>query len=287
MTEAATTTGANSEQVAFWNNVGGPQWVRFQALLDRQLDDIGHMVMDAARLEAGQAALDVGCGCGSTTLELARRVGPGGSATGIDISRPMLELARERAKAQGLSNVTFTEADAQTHAFRPEFDVLYSRFGVMFFDDPVRAFTNLHRGLRSGARLAFACWQAVHRNPWMAVPMMAAMKHVSIELPSSPDAPGPFAFADSARVERILREAGYSGVTVEGHDVGIVLGGGSDLGDTARLVMKLGPLGRVLGDAAPEVRADVEREVRDAIAGYVTADGVKMLGAIWLVTATA
>lgn len=287
MADALTTGSSNAEQIAFWNNVGGPKWVRFQALLDRQLDGIGKMVMDAAGLRPGQAALDVGCGCGSTTLDLARRVGPGGSATGLDISRPMLELARERAKAEGLANVTFTEADAQTHAFRPDYDVLYSRFGVMFFDDPVRAFANLHRGLRSGARVAFACWQAVHRNPWMAVPMMAAMKHITIDMPSTPNAPGPFAFADSARVEHILSEAGYSGVTVAGHDVGIVLGGGSDLGDTARLVMELGPLGRVLGEATPEVRADVEREVRDAISGYVTADGVKMLGAIWLVTAAA
>jgi SAM-dependent methyltransferase len=281
------TTGANSEQIAFWNNVGGPKWVRFQALLDRQLDEIGKLVMEAARLETGQAVLDVGCGCGSTTLELARRVGPTGSATGIDISRPMLELARERARTEGLANTSFTEADAQTHSFRPEFDVLYSRFGVMFFDNPAAAFANLHRGLRSGARVAFACWQAVHRNPWMAVPMMAAMKHITIELPSSPDAPGPFAFADSARVERILGEAGYGNVAVAGHDISIVLGGGSDLGETTKLVMELGPLGRVIGDASPEDRASVEREVREAIAGYATADGVSMLGAIWLVTATA
>ena len=287
MADALTTGSTNSEQIAFWNNVGGPKWVRFQAVLDRQLDEIGKTVMDAARLQAGQTVLDVGCGCGSTTLELARRVGPGGNATGVDISHPMLELARERAKADGVANATFTEADAQAHAFRPEFDALYSRFGVMFFDDPVGAFTNLRRGLRSGARVAFACWQAVHRNPWMAVPMMAAMKHISIAMPSSPDAPGPFAFADAARVERILTEAGYRGVSVEGHDIGIVLGGGTDIGDTARLVMELGPLGRVLGDVSPEVRADVEREVRDAISGYMTANGVKMSGAIWLVTATA
>ena len=287
MTEAATTTEANSDQIAFWNKVGGPKWVHYQVLLDRQLEAIGRMVMEAADIRTGQAILDVGCGCGSTTLDLARRVGASGSATGIDISKPMLALARKRAVAEALTNVTFAEADAQTHTFRPEFDVLYSRFGVMFFDDPVRAFTNLRRGLRPGARVAFACWQAAHRNPWMAVPMMAALKHVTLELPSSPDAPGPFAFADAARVGRILGEAGYNGIAVDGRDLEITLGGGSDLDETARLVMDLGPVARLLADAGPEQRKLVELEVREAISGYARPDGVHMQGAIWLVTATA
>ncbi|MFN2427673.1 MAG: class I SAM-dependent methyltransferase [Candidatus Binatia bacterium] len=280
-------TAANLEQITFWNDVGGPKWVRYQSLLDRQLDAIGKLTMDAANLRPGESLLDVGCGCGSTSLELARRVGASGSVTGIDISRPMLALARERAAAEGLTNATFAEADAQTHAFASEFDVLYSRFGVMFFDDPVRAFANLRRSLRSGARVAFACWQAIHRNPWMAVPLMAALKHVTVELPTDPTAPGPFAFADAARVSRILVDAGYDGVSVDGRDIDIVLGGGSDLEETTKLVMDLGPMGRFLADATPEQRKLVEAEVREAITGYATPDGVCMPGAIWLVTAAA
>lgn len=281
------TPGANADQITFWNQVGGPQWVRYQAFLDRQLDEIGRMTMDAAGLEPGHSVLDIGCGCGSTTLEIARRVGPEGRATGVDISLPMLELARERAAAAGITNTTFLGADAQTHEFHPEFDVLFSRFGVMFFDDPVRAFANMRSGLRSGARVAFVCWQAIHRNPWMGVPVMAALKHVTIEMPASPEAPGPFAFADGHRVERILAEAGYSTIGVDGRDVEIVLGGGSNLEETSELILKLGPLGRTLGNATPELRGLVQIEVRKAIEDFVTDRGVCMPGAIWLVTATA
>jgi SAM-dependent methyltransferase len=243
------------------------------------------MAMDAAAVAPGEAVLDIGCGCGSTTLTLARRVLPGGSATGLDISRPMLELARERAEAEGLTNVTFTEADAQTQPLGREFDVVYSRFGVMFFDDSVRAFTNLLGALKSGGRLAFVCWQPLPLNPWMAVPIMAALKHVTIETPSSPQAPGPFAFADPEYVEGILGKAGFQAISIQGRDVEVDLGGGADLDETAKRIINLGPLARSMVDSAPEVRALVADEVRAAIAGYATADGVRMPGAIWLVTA--
>ena len=125
--------GTNSEQVTYWNEVGGPKWVRYQEMLDRQLDAIGRQVMDAARVADGETVLDVGCGCGTTSLELAERVGKHGSVMGVDISRPMLQWARERAAKGKVTNVTFTHADAQIYKFRPEFDLLYSRFGVMFF----------------------------------------------------------------------------------------------------------------------------------------------------------
>src|SRR5205085_5408254 len=150
----------------------------------RQLDAVGGAAMDAANLGSADSVLDVGCGCGSTTLALARRVGSSGRALGIDISAPMLEVARRRAREEGLSNASFEQADAQVHAFRQEFDVLYSRFGVMFFDDPPLAFKNLHGAMRAGGRLAFVCWQALHKNPWMSVPMMAAFQHVTIDPPA-------------------------------------------------------------------------------------------------------
>lgn len=278
---------SNADQIAYWNQVGGPKWVRYQAMLDHQLDGIGSIVMDAAALSAGESVLDVGCGCGSTTLELARRVGGRGRATGIDISRPMLELARERARAAGVANADFVEADAQVHAFRPDHDVLFSRFGVMFFDDPTRAFANLHRALRGGGRLAFACWQALPRNPWMAMPMMAALEHVSVEAPASPHAPGPFAFADSTRVEGILAGAGFRGVEVKPLDVSISIGGGVSLDETVEFLLEMGPLGRVLGSQADDVKAKVSAAVRSVIEGHAGKDGVTMAGAIWVVTARA
>lgn len=277
----------NSEQISYWNDVGGPKWVRFQEMLDRQLDAIGRLVMDAAGVADGETVLDVGCGCGTTTIELARRVSSHGSVMGVDVSRPMLAWARERAMKGRITNVTFTLADAQTYLFRRQFDLLYSRFGVMFFEDPPRAFANLHRALNPDGRVAFACWQNIHRNPWLGMPLMAAMKHITIEMPANPEAPGPFAFADADRVERILDQAGFRDVDVRGHDVTISLGGGTSLDEATGLVMDLGPLARVMVNAPPDKRSVVEREVREAISGSMTPRGVEMPGAIWLVTAKA
>lgn len=287
MTTSLSTGASNAEQIAYWNEVGGPKWVRYQAMLDHQLDAIGHTAMEAAALASGDAVLDVGCGCGSTTLEVARRVGTGGRAVGLDISHTMLEVARQRAAAAGIANATFLEADAQTCDFRAEYDVLFSRFGVMFFDDPALAFTNLRKSLKPGGRMAFACWQAMHRNPWMTVPMMAALKHVSIEAPPNPEAPGPFAFADAARVEGILGQAGFSAIAIAGVDVTLTVGGGGGADEAADFLVDLGPLSRLLVDSPPELRHTVTREVRDAIAGHAGPDGVKMAGAIWIVTAKA
>ncbi|MFN2375227.1 MAG: class I SAM-dependent methyltransferase [Candidatus Binatia bacterium] len=287
MTTSLSTGASNAEQIAYWNEVGGPKWVRYQALLDHQLDAIGHTTMEAAAFRSGDAVIDVGCGCGSTTLEIASRVNPGGRATGIDISRTMLELARDRARAADIDNAAFLEADAQAHDFQPEFDVLFSRFGVMFFDDPTRAFTNLRRSLKPGGRLAFACWQAMHRNPWMTVPMMAALKHVTIDAPPNPEAPGPFAFADATRVDRILGESGFKGIDIAGVDVVLTVGGGGSAEEAADFLVELGPLSRLMVDAPPELRHTVTREVRDAIAGHAGPDGVKMAGAVWIVTAKA
>ncbi len=278
---------ANVEQITYWNEVGGPKWVRYQAMLDRQLDAVGAITMDTAAVAVGESVLDVGCGCGSTTLTLARRVGASGRATGLDISRPMLELARDRARAEGLANASFEEADAQVFPFRADFDVLFSRFGVMFFDDPTRAFTNLHRAMRSGGRVAFVCWQALHKNPWMSVPMMAAFQHITIETPPSPDAPGPFAFADSGRVEGILAGAGFRDIAVRATDIELEIGGGADLDETVAFLLDMGPLGRVLGNATAELKNAVAREVRQAISRYAGDHGVQMAGAVWIVTAGA
>ncbi len=171
-------TGPNAEQIQYWNEQRGRAWVAQQELIEAQLAPLGRHAMDRAAIAAGERVLDVGCGCGQTTLELARRVGPRGSVLGADISSVMLGRARELAGAAGATNVRFEEADAQTHAFPPAgFDVLFSRFGVMFFADPRAAFANLRTALRPGARVAFVCWQALPLNPWMAVPLAAALQH--------------------------------------------------------------------------------------------------------------
>lgn len=278
---------ANADQIAYWNDLAGQKWVRYQAMLDRQLDAVGAAAMDVAHLQSGEAVLDVGCGCGSTTLELGRRVGPPGRAVGLDISRPMLHLARQRSRTEKVPNATFLEADAQVHAFRPEFDVLFSRFGVMFFEDPVAAFSNLHNAMRRGSRVAFVCWQALQRNDWMLKPMMAALQHISLDSPPSPDAPGPFAFANPERVEGILAEAGYSNVVMRALDVDLVVGGGLPMQETVQFLLEMGPLGRVLTGAPYDLKAKVAGAVKDEIAPHASHDGVHMRGAVWVVTADA
>ncbi len=153
-------TGPNSDQIEFWNGLAGERWVRHQNELDAMIGGIGDDVLARAQISEGERVLDVGCGCGHTTLEIARQVGKSGSVTGIDISAMMLDHARTRADAAGVENVEFLNADAATQQF-PEtgFELLFSRFGVMFFSDPVAAFKNLASAIKPGGRLAFACWR--------------------------------------------------------------------------------------------------------------------------------
>ncbi len=197
--------GPNLEQIRYWNELAGPKWVASEAMLDGQIAPLGSKAIERARLAAGERVLDVGCGCGQTSLQLADKVGPRGSVTGIDLSAPMLERAQARAAGLGLANVRFLNADAQTTPLgSAAFDLIFSRFGVMFFADPTAAFANLRASLAPGGRVSFVCWQELKLNPWMRVPLLAAAQHIPLPAPAAPDAPGPFSFAAPARVRGIL-----------------------------------------------------------------------------------
>jgi SAM-dependent methyltransferase len=278
-------TPVNVEMTHYWNEVSGPKWVALQELIDGQIAPLGERAIVRAALKHGGKALDVGCGCGATTLALAERVGPAGSVVGLDLSAPMLSRARERAAAAGLSNLRFVQADAQTVTLEERFDVLFSRFGVMFFEAPEIAFANLRRALRPGARLAFVCWQALGKNPWMAIPLGAVAPLVTLPMPA-PGAPGPFAFADPAHVRRILEHAGFADVTFEDVEEALIVGPG-DLDGTVRFVLAMGPAAAALR-TAPDADALAEKAavaVRAALAPYLTPDGVRMSFASWIVTA--
>ena len=279
-------SGPNAQQIQHWNEQSGPKWVALHNVIDAQIAPLGLRAMERAKVVAGERVLDVGCGCGQTTLELARRVGAAGRVVGADISTAMLNHARSVARERHVSNVEFIEADAQTYRFEPStFDVLFSRFGVMFFADPTAAFANLRRALRPGGRVAFVCWQPLPENPWMFVPFMAAAQIIQLPAPPAPDAPGPFAFADSDRVRGILTGAGFSDVGFEAVNETLSIGAGADLDKTAEFLLQMGPTGSALREAGTQVSAQLHAAVRDSLVPYQTPQVVRMPSAAWMVTA--
>jgi len=275
-------TGPNADQIDYWNTEAGAKWVSLQQRLDTQLEMLGQIPLDALALRAGERVLDVGCGCGTTTMELARAVGDDGTAVGADISAVMLERARQVARERAVANVRFENVDAQSHQFDAAFDAVYSRFGVMFFADPRAAFANLRAALAPGGRLAFVCWRGVIDNAWMAVPVAAALEHITIELPTDPHAPGPFAFADPDHVTGILDHAGFENIEHHPVDIELAVGGDGDIDEAVAFLMQIGPTARVLREADEATRATVTGAVRKCLEPYATGDGVRMDSGSWL-----
>ena len=280
---------ANAEQIRYWNEAAGPKWVAFQKVIDAQIAPLGERTMDRGGIAPGERVIDVGCGCGDTTIALARRVGPAGLVLGIDISAPMLERAAETARAAGVANIRFENADAQTHRLPPgAFDVIYSRFGIMFFADPVAAFTNLRAALRPGGRLAFVCWQALRENPWLFLALQAAAQHLALPPPPAPDAPGPFSLADPERLRGIVARAGFERIALDDLRTALTLGGGDTLDQAVRFLTEgVGPVSSILREADPALRPTVAAAVRAAIAPFHTPEGVRLGSAAWIVTALA
>ncbi len=274
----------NADQITYWNGPNGERWSREQIAMDRAFESLTIRLLERATLRSGERVLDVGCGCGATSLAAADAVGHAGAVLGVDISVAMLARARERSEGRG--NLSFLESDASTHAFEPTFDVAVSRLGVMFFGDPIAAFANLRAALRPGGRLVFVCWRPAADNEWVRVPLEAATRHVPPEPPSAPDAPGPFAFGDAARVERVLTGAGFAGIAVAPFDADVVL---SDVGlDAAvRFATSAGPTSRLLRDVTDEARARVHHELETTLRPHLRGNRVVLGGATWLVHARA
>ncbi|MGK9165261.1 class I SAM-dependent methyltransferase [Inquilinus limosus] len=274
----------NADQIAYWNETVGPTWVELREPIDRLTAPIGQRAIEVLAPQAGERLIDIGCGCGGSTLELARRVGPEGEVLGVDISAPMLEVARQRAAEASVVSARFLEADAQTAGFEPShFDGLFSRFGTMFFADPVAAFANLHRALKPDGRLAFVCWRPLAENTWATVPLTAALRHLPPPEPPAPGAPGPFSLADPDRIRDILGRAGFTRIDTTPLDTKI---GAGDLDQMLFLALRMGPLGALLREN-PDKRDVVATTVREALAPYATAEGVRLDAANWIVTARA
>jgi SAM-dependent methyltransferase len=282
----ATIAPGNAEQARRWNEENADVWVEQQPRIDALLAPLGARVLEAAKAAPGERVLDVGCGAGTTTLALARSVGARGRVVGLDVSAPMLALARERAREAGVADrIDFIEADAQQQDLAPaRFDLLFSRFGVMFFADPVAAFRNLARALVPGGRLAFLCWQAIPRNPWVALPLAALADVLPAQPPLPPDEPGPFAFADRARVTGILEAAGFRDVAAQSLEADLALA--ADLDGAVAMALDVGPPARAVRLAGEAVRRAAEPVLRELFARHLGPRGVTLGSATWLFTGT-
>ena len=275
--------GSNQEQIDFWSGVAGQRWVAAQEEMDRTIRPLGDAAMAALDLAPGLRVLDVGCGCGDTTLAIAERVGPSGRVLGVDISEPMLARARERAAT--VPTVEFQFADAANTSLGTV-DRIYSRFGVMFFDDPVAAFRNLRSPLAPGGRLAFVCWRPLAANPWARLPLEAVNAVLGPPpVPATAYAPGPFAFADASRVRSILGDAGFQDVAIEPFDAETQWTSSTSDEALRETFVRIGPAARRLVDAPEDLRERAIDAILDAVRPLLRPEGLVLPAAVWVVTA--
>jgi SAM-dependent methyltransferase len=238
--EPPTDHDQNADQIAFWNGPAGQRWTDRQQAQDIMLAPVADILIDRAKAGVGERIVDVGCGCGATTIALAQKVGPAGHVFGIDVSAPMLGRARQLAP-RGLP-VDFELADATVYPFEPaSADLLVSRFGVMFFAEPVLSFANMRRALRPSGRMAFACWREPRDNPWLMAPLQAAYKHAPRLPQPGPDDPGPFSFASEQRVVGILSSAGFTAIEMERCDLSLDIAIGRGLEAAVETAVGIGP----------------------------------------------
>jgi SAM-dependent methyltransferase len=276
------TDGVNAEQREHWNTAEGEHWVNAEARFDEMLDPFTTVLLDAAAPGPDDAVLDVGCGTGGTTVAAAARAG---RVTGVDISAPMIEAARRRAERAGVTNVDFAVRDVQVDDLPAGVDRVVSRFGVMFFDDPVAAFANIRGALAPDGRLVFVCWQGLAANPWTAVPALAVAEHVPPAAAPVPGAPGPFAFGDPDRVRSVLTDAGFGDVDVAPFTTTLLLGGRGTTDDAVTFLRNAGAGRRMLAGAGDDERDRALAALHDALAPHHDGEGVRLGAATWTVTA--
>lgn len=271
-------------QREYWNSQVADEWVRNADAIDRMLVSLTDAAFEALALRGGERVLDIGCGSGATALRAADLVGESGRVVGVDISQPLLELARQRAAGRG--NVAFMEADAGVDSIPDApFDAAFSRFGVMFFEEPVAAFANIRGAMMAGGRIVFACWRPFIENHWTAKPLAALTPLLKEPLtPADPNAPGPFALSEPEKVRRILSEAGWRDVSVAPWDGDVVIG--ADAEEAAAYLVKIGPCARAINEQGLDAAA-AERLLLEFLAKHEREEGVALPAACWMVGAQA
>jgi SAM-dependent methyltransferase len=279
----ATPRTPDHDQDEYWNGDEATHWVAHADRYDAMLEPFDRHLFARADISRTDTVVDVGCGCGATTLAAAG-LAAGGLALGIDLSRPMLGVATQRARRRAVGNVRFERGDAQTHPFDPGcLEHVLSRFGVMFFTDPVAGFSNIARALRPDGRLTFVCWQEIARNDWITIPGAAAAAHVPLPPLAGGDAPGPFSLSDPGRINAVLAAAGFHRVDIAAVEEALVAG--VTVEDTVAFFAQTGMGRALLAGVGDAVRARTLAAVADALTAHVTADGVELGSRAWLVSA--
>ena len=271
----------NAEQIKYWNAKAGAIWVAQQAHLDHLLAPLSEAGLAAAKFTANESALDIGCGCGDTSIALGASQSSG-SVTGVDISEPMLAHAQVRADA--MPNVSFEQADAAIAEFSSQYDLLFSRFGVMFFADPEAAFKNLRKALKPNGRMVFVCWQPPSENPWMSLAGKAVQPFMPpAATPPNPHAPGPFAFSDPAHVLAILSEAGFANVQIESFNTPLHIA--DNLDDALYFQTQIGPAANAVATLEGAEKDQALNAVKEMFRPHMTSEGLDLEAAVWIVSA--
>ena len=276
---------ANTAQQEFWNNVAGPRWVGLGGLVERRVRAVNDLLLARSEVAAGESVLEIGCGTGAATVPFAKAVGERGRVVGVDISEPMLAGARKRVAESGLGNISLVQADAQVHRFEPDrFDLITSRFGVMFFADPVAAFSNLRPAARPGGRLCFACWAPLEENKHWLIPYEIVLRHLGPPAPKPPHMPGPLAFSDPGYVRSILATAGFADVEIDRETPDII---GSTPEEEAELACIMQPSGLLIDEKKPDdtTREAIKREMVETFAAYSGGKEMLLPSTVFLVTA--
>jgi len=275
----------NAEQIAEWNGVMGQQWAEKQRETDAVVAPFGNAALNRAAPQPGERVIDIGCGCGDTSIEITRRVGERGTVLGVDVSQPMLAVARTQGAQGRHTNLEFRDADASEADLPANTDLLFSRFGVMFFIQPSAAFSHMRKSLRAGGRCVFVCWRTPRDNAWAMAPLSAARAAMGVTPPpADPNAPGPFAFADDARLRAIMEGAGFGSVDIQRFDTSLTLGATAQ--DATERALRFGPASRFVREMGVEHVPRIRAAIEHSFAQLAAPDGrVLVDGSAWIVSA--
>ena len=275
----------NIKQRQFWSGAGGDVWVNKQREMDIMLNPLGDRVIERLDLKSDAKIIDIGCGCGATTLEIAKKITQG-EILGVDISEPMLDKAAETAREMSLSNISFEVKDVQVDVMPQNyFDVAFSRFGVMFFEDPFEAFKNIHSSLKEDGLLSFVCWQNASLNPWQSLSIQVIKEFLDLPAPA-PKSPGPFAFEDKTYLEEILRESGFKGLEILDNQEDIVMFSGKSIREACKDYLTINPVvTEMLKNSKPELTEEILEALVIKFSNFHQNDGLLFPSATWIVTA--